>query len=312
MSGRRPAAARRVFLCLVAAAGLALPSRAQVLAGTVLPASQPLHFVAFGDFGRRGKPYEAQVAAAIARLNQTDPIQLGLTLGDNFYECGVHDVHDPDFHDLWEVFYGPLHIPFYPTFGNHDYGEGEGACTLRHGDPQAEIDYSRLSETWRMPAAYYSFNAGPVQFFALDTVKWNLTERAWLEALLKQPLPPGIVWRVVYGHHPIHSSGRHHIDPRVKQLQRELLPLLASHGVTFYAAGHDHHLEHLRAQGLDLFIAGGGGDSVRPVHHHDRQSLAAVSSHGFLDVSATAQRIEVRLLDTDLKPLEAQPWTKSR
>ncbi len=312
MPGRRPAAARPVFLFLLSAAAFAFPARAQFQAGAVLPASQPLHFVAFGDFGRRGLPYEAQVAAAIGRLNQSNPVQLGLTLGDNFYECGVRDVHDPDFHDLWEVFYGPLHIPFYPTFGNHDYGEGDGRCTLRHADPQAEIDYSRLSATWRMPAAYYTFTAGPVQFFALDTVRWDRAEGAWLETLLNAPLPPGIVWRVVYGHHPIYSSGRHHIDPRVKQLQRELLPLLAARGIAFYAAGHDHHLEHLRAQGLDLFIAGGGGDSVRPVRHPDRQSLAAISRHGFLDVSATAQRIEVRLLDTDLKSLEAQPWSQTR
>ncbi len=268
--------------------------------------------MAFGDFGRRGKPWEAEVARAIARRDASDPVQLGLTLGDNFYECGVKSVQDAAFHDLWEVFYGGLGVPFYATLGNHDSGRGEGACTMHPGRPQAEIEYTKYSETWHMPAHFYSFTAGPVQFFALDTVAWDARERSWLERELRAPRPPGIVWRFAYGHHPVESSGRHHIDGRVKQLRRELLPLLARYGVDAYAAGHDHHLEHLRADGVDLFIAGGGGDAVRPVRHRDHRSLAAASKHGFLDGVASAHTLRIVLFDTNLKSVEAPAWEKTR
>ncbi len=296
----------------VAAWALAPGALAQQNLGALLPAAVSIHFVAFGDFGRRGKPWEAQVAEAIARRNASDPVQLGLTLGDNFYECGVKSVHDAAFHDLWEVFYGPLKIPFYATLGNHDYARGEGACAFGSGDPQAEVEYTRLSRTWRMPARYYMFTAGPVQFFALDTVAWDRRERAWIERQLSEPPPAGVVWRVVYGHHPVYTSGRHHIDPRVKQLQRELLPLLVAHHVDLYAAGHDHDLEHLRVEGVDLFIAGGGGDEVRGVERRERHSLAAASAHGFLDVEADRLRLRGTLFDTDLHSLENPPWEKTR
>lgn len=302
----------KAFAAAACAAVICSVSYAQAGLGAVRPAGERLHFVAFGDFGRKGKPWEGEVARAIARRAAADPVDIGLTMGDNFYECGVRSVGDPKFHDLWEAFYGSLGVPFYPTFGNHDYGRGDGACALRTARSEAEIEYSKFSKTWRMPARYYTFTAGPVQFFALDTVAWNARERDWLRSLLRAPHPPGIVWRFAYGHHPVYSSGRHHVDARVKQLQRELLPLLARYGVDVYAAGHDHHLEHLRVDAVDLFIAGGGGDAVRPVRHRDRRSLAAASEHGFLDAVADAHSLRITLFNTSLHPLEPRPFEKRR
>ncbi len=307
---RRKAPATHCKLALYCA--LAISARAQTDLGAVLPNTGSLHAAAFGDYGRRGRPYQGEVAAAIAKEHRDDPFQLGLTLGDNFYECGVRSVHDPAWRDLWEAFYTPLKIPFYATLGNHDYGHGNGYCIASRTNTQAEVDYTGHSDSWHMPARYYTFLAGPVQFFALDTEAWSGAQKQWLEEKLSAKWPGGISWRVVYGHHPIFTSGIHRADPYVKRLQRELLPVLKDHGVDVYLAGHDHDLEHLRAEGVELFIAGGGGEEVRSVHHRDPHSLAAASKHGFLDLGASAKRLEVRLVDSNLQPIEAQPWVKTR
>lgn len=297
--------------CLLAIS-VAGPAPAQSALGAVIANTGSLHAVAFGDFGRRGRPYQREVAAAIAKENGGNAFQLGLTLGDNFYECGVRSVHDPAWRDLWEAFYTPLKFPFYATLGNHDYGHGDGRCVASRTDTQAEVDYTGHSESWHMPARYYTFLAGPVQFFALDTELWSEAQKQWLAERLSAPPPAGITWRVVYGHHPIFTSGIHHADPYVKRLQRNLLPLLKDHRVDLYLAGHDHDLEHLRADGVELFVAGGGGEQVRNVNHRDPHSLAAASKHGFLDLTASAKTIEVRLVDIRLQPIESQPWVKTR
>ena len=48
----------------------------------------------------------------------------------------------------------------YPVFGNHDW-----ACEM----PEAELLHSLGSNRWHFPAPYYTYTAGPVQFFAINT-----------------------------------------------------------------------------------------------------------------------------------------------
>jgi 3',5'-cyclic AMP phosphodiesterase CpdA len=57
-----------------------------------------------------------------------------------------------------------IRVPVYPTLGNHDHV----------GFPVAQVRYSDRSDTWRMPARYYSFSrvladGTEIAFFALDT-----------------------------------------------------------------------------------------------------------------------------------------------
>ncbi|MBM3795826.1 MAG: hypothetical protein FJW31_17625 [Acidobacteria bacterium] len=139
------------------AAGAAEPRDAGEVATPRKPA---IRVVGFGDFGfqKRGTGQKA-VAAAIAAWSAATPDDFGQTFGDNFYTRGVKSVKDKKWTGIWERIYSPLGIPFYAALGNHDY----------RGNVQAQVDYTGLSKTWRMPARYYTFRAGPAQFFALDT-----------------------------------------------------------------------------------------------------------------------------------------------
>lgn len=284
------------FLALALASGQALRPQAQQRdLGFVIPESRTaVHAVAFGDFGYRGGGSGQQaVAAAIRKLHNGQPLDLGLTLGDNFYPSGVKSVDDPAWREIWEADYAPIQISFFASLGNHDY----------RGNQQAQIDYTGKSKTWRMPQNYYTFRAGSaVQFFALDTdegtagrwifkKEWSDAQAKWLDEELAKSRAS---WKIVYGHHPIFSDG-HHGDG--KRLQRKLLPLLRKHGVAAYLCGHEHELQYHQVEGIEFVIAGGGGKDTREVTR--KRALFAASNHGFLEISATAQALALRLRGSD-------------
>lgn len=250
---------------------------------SVAPAGRTVRVLAFGDFGD-GSAAQRLVAAAMARYHRRSPFDFGLTLGDNFYPSGMDSPADPRWRTEWSALYDPLKIRFYATLGNHDYNQPNS--------PAAEIMFSRQSNSWRLPAAYYTFIAGPVQFFALDTDIISESQLLWLARELDRSRAP---WKVVYGHHPIYSEGVHE-DNNVKIDQ--LLPVLRNRA-DVYLAGHDHDMQHLKPEGrLHFFIAGSGG-KLRPIEPGPR-SLFAKSANGFAVLEADARSLTVTFVEPDL------------
>jgi len=245
--------------------------------------ARSIHVLAFGDFGN-GSEEQRRTAAAMRRSHQEHPFDLGLTLGDNFYERGMSGLSDPRWSSQWEDLYGPLGIRFYPVLGNHDWKNADS--------PAAEILYSGQSSSWAMPALYYTFVAGPVQFFAIDTEGISEAQLLWLRQELDRSTAR---WKVVYGHHPIYSAG-HHGD--TVALVEKLLPVLRRRA-DVYLCGHDHDLQHLREDGgVHFFVAGGGGAKTR-APHTDPRSLFAQESHGFAILDADDSSLTVRFVGED-------------
>ncbi len=254
---------------------------------SVKPENQSIRVLAFGDYGD-GSPEQKQVAATMASYHRLHPFDFAITLGDNFYSEGMYSPEDPRWETWWSQLYDPLGIQFYASLGNHDWGHPDS--------PAAEILYSRKSPSWRMPAPYYTFTAGPVQFFALDTDEISEAQRIWLREELDRS---GSAWKVVYAHHPIYSAGRHEENER---LISDLLPILRNRA-DVYLAGHDHDLQHLQAEaGVHFFVAGGGGASIRPTNP-DPRTLFAKSSFGFAVLEADAGQLTVKFVDTNLDQL---------
>ncbi len=290
---------------------LAQPPQRDV--GRVLPAGQPVHLVAFGDYGT-GSSDQTAVARAIAQRNASQRFDLGITLGDNFYFCGVRSVDDPKWKSRWEDVYTPLGFPFYASLGNHDYGHPPIICPMQRSSPEAEVAYTAHSKSWRMPASYYTFKAGPVQFIAIDTEGWSEQQLAWIKATLDASAnDPDIKWRVVYGHHPIYTSGVHLNERRISVLRAQLLPVLKAAHVDAYICGHDHDLEHLRSDGMEFFICGGGGAKLRGfVGRREPNSVSSASKYAFLDLVIDAHNFTARFLDVNLRSLENPPTTDTR
>jgi hypothetical protein len=105
-------------------------------------------FIALDDWGRNGEYNQHSVAGQMAVAARALDVQFILALGDNFYPSGVRSTADPQWRASFEDVYSAhaLNVDWYVVLGNHDY----------KGNPQAEVDYSRVSRRWRMPARYDS------------------------------------------------------------------------------------------------------------------------------------------------------------
>jgi len=162
-----------------------------------------------------------------------------------------------------------LGIRIYASLGNHDHYDP--------ASPIAEALRSLKSSSWCLPAAYYTYTAGPVQFFVLDTDSIMRAsqpgqddrplkrQKAWLQKQLKESKAK---WKVVYGHHPVYSIGEHQDN---QPMIEHVLPLLQGQA-DVYLAGHDHDMEFLKPEkGVHFFVSGAGG--------HDQRELAADPGH---------------------------------
>lgn len=269
--------------------GTMLPSFLRVSPArfSVKPDNQSVSVLAFGDYGN-GSLTQKQTAAAMAEWHKKSPFDLGITLGDNFYPAGMASPTDPRWKNLWEELYDPLKIKFYASLGNHDW--------VLSDSPASEILYSANSPNWRMPSPYYTFTAGPVQFFALDTNEVSEAQSMWLDGELKKSTAK---WKLVYGHHPIYSDGEHG-DSQL--LTQKLLPLLKNR-VDVYLVGHDHILNHIKPEaGVHFFVSGGGGAGVYKVKPGPR-SLFAQSTFGFAVLEADSGSLTVKFIGADSKRL---------
>jgi predicted MPP superfamily phosphohydrolase len=258
-------------------------------------ADEPVRILAFGDFGT-GSDAQKQTAAAMVRYHRQTPFDFGVTLGDNFYSVGMESPTDPRWKTQWENLYDPLGIKIYATYGNHDWGLADS--------PAAELIYAGMSASWRMPAPYYTFTAGSVQLFAVDTNEVSEAQLLWLKEQLEKSTA---TWKLVYGHHPIYSHGQHG-DNAV--LIAKLLPVLKGRADVFLA-GHDHDLQHLKAEdGVHFFVSGGGGAGIRPITPGSR-SIFAMSSYAFSVIDADSREFTIKYFDPTLKELYRATLRKS-
>jgi hypothetical protein len=269
--------------------GTMLPSflRAPPELFSVKPEGQSVRLFAFGDFGI-GASNQKLTAASMLEAHRKAPFDFAITLGDNFYNEGLTSPTDPRLKTFWEELYDPLGIRFYAILGNHDWRLSDS--------PAAEILYSQRSPSWRMPAPYYTFTAGPAQFFALDTNEVSEAQLLWLDEAIRKSAAR---WKIVYGHHPIYSVGEHGDN---KGLIERLLPVLKNR-VDIYLAGHDHNMQHLKPEdGVHFFVSGGGGARLYKVTP-DERSLFAASANGFVVIEADANELKMQFIDKESKPL---------
>ncbi|MGH7149646.1 MAG: metallophosphoesterase [Planctomycetota bacterium] len=248
----------------------------------VVPAGRPIRAFAWGDFGR-GTPGQRRVAEALRLYHGRDPGDFAITVGDNFYPRGMESPADGRWKELWDDLYEPLQLSVFASLGNHDWGHPDS--------PAAEVLQSRAGGAWQMPATRYSFTAGPAQFFAIDSELASEWQRSWLERELERSTAR---WKIVYGHHPVFSYGRHGDTP---VLVPWLWPLLQEHA-DLYLAGHDHDLQHLVRDGVWLVVTGAGGAGLRPTGKRP-DSLFAASVHGFTVLEADEDSLTVRMVDDE-------------
>ncbi len=255
-------------------AGLAAVAAAAVT-GTAMAASAKGSFLVVGDWGRDGASHQLDVAAQMEKAAEEYGAKFIVSVGDNFYSNGVQSTSDPQWKTSFEDVYTGDHLqcPWYVVLGNHDY----------RGVPQAQIDYTRQSTRWRMPERYYKvagFDIGSpnIDIFVIDSsplvheyaaktgmlgdnVKGQDTgaQLAWLDAQLGKS---SAKFKLVFGHHTMFSGGSGHGN--TPEMIERVLPILKKHGVLAYVNGHDHDLQHIKRDGINV-VCSGAGSEVRPV-----------------------------------------------
>jgi len=246
-----------------------------------LLSNEAVRFIVFGDSGRADTA-QCELARIMAAHHWNRFYDMALMLGDNIYPDG-----DPE--DIPAKFERPYAellkrgVSFHAVLGNHDAKKGR----------EAQTNYRNFNMGGR---AYYSFAKGDglVEFFALDSNRFDFQQRYWLEAALRASQAK---WKIAFFHHPIYSSAEKHGSDFA--LRAELEPLLVKYGVDAAFSGHDHVYERVKPQqGVQYFISGAGSKT----RHGDlkRTSLFAAGADqtsSFMSIEITPERFGFKTID---------------
>src|SRR4030042_598886 len=282
----------------------------QVTGQTIpLPSDSAYNFLVISDHGRNGYYNQKEVADMMARIATDCSVRFYVTVGDNFQIQGVQSIQDPLWMSSFENIYThpSSHYDWYPALGNHDHG----------GNVQAQIDYSKISRRWCMPANYYtvikSRNGVSIRLVIMDTypvvsafsgtnpdysVMNAQKQLAWIDSVLTVAYED---WIVVVGHHPVYSA--HPTRGNSKELMEYLNPILNKHNVDFYIGAHDHIFQHLKApeSKIDYFVNTAASET-RPESYNE-MTLFSASSPGFSICSATKTSLSIYLINIDGKAI---------
>lgn len=236
--------------------------RTHPIPGTELP----IRVWALGDFG---KGNTGQVDVKNSYLNYANGVNtdVWIWLGDNAYDNGEDNEYQDKVFGLTgfsDVF---SFLPFYPSPGNHDYGEVWAESTLLgipysnialedHVGPYYEIvDVPELGEAGGYPSmleVFYSFDYGNVHFLSLNSEVYDFAGTddginqmiTWITQDLQQN---DKLFTVVYFHQPPYSKGSHDSDDIfelvMKSMREKIIPVLESFDVDLVVCGHSHVYE---------------------------------------------------------------------
>ena len=257
-----------------------------------------LRFAAIADNGF-GSPDQMAVAKSMWETYQQKPYSFVLMAGDNIYSYGEIKLAKAYFEEP----YAPLlkeNVKFYAVLGNHDIIKTQNGLD--------QINY----KPFNMSDRYYSFkkgdvNEGTVEFFAIDTNKnaeWDI-ELEWLDQQLVKSTAP---WKIVYGHHPLYSSGRHGSDP---ELAAKLAPIFAKHKVPLYLCGHDHGYERFNPINGTTYIVNGGGGAPLYKFGKSAQTAFVSSQFSFMTFDVYQDKIITKAIATNGKVFDRAIITKT-
>jgi tartrate-resistant acid phosphatase type 5 len=271
-----------------------------------------LNFIVLGDWGRFGEDHQTQVAAQMVKTASEVHVSFFISTGDNFYPNGVASPQDPQWHYSFEEVYKSfvLQREWFVVLGNHDY----------LGNPDAQVEYSKISRRWVMPSRYYSKTVNlagsdghKVQFAFIDTnplipafyknpiygpnvaTQDSASQKKWLKELINQK-DQLVKWNIVVGHHPLYTGSdlrREGYD--TKSVRGSLNNLLETSKVDAYIAGHDHSLQHLQTSGGVHHFISGSASEVTQVGKIPITKFAA-SQYGFMLFSLVSNEMIVHVI----------------
>ena len=217
--------------------------------------------------GDTGKKAFSRVGEAIAGHCKKHACHFAVLLGDNFYlwpfKQGPYSAKSRAFATR---FYQPLEgleFNVWPVLGNHGY--------LLWARPKAQIRHTFLPRSdassepdWLLPDHVFEIPKLPpwleVVGFDSQLVLKKPARRSDHLKHVRDAFGSSSGWRVLVGHHPFHTSGKHgKVDEeQQEQLWGQMGTLIKDENVQLVLSGHDHHVEFIEASGFVQVIQGGG------------------------------------------------------
>ena len=262
-------------------------------------------FYALGDQGSGGI-HQWAVSHAMEKLaERSRKIDFVVLLGDNFYSGKKLTLHSSEWISKFEEMYSGNYlsaVPFYAVLGNHD-------PAVAAKDSNVEIEYSKKhlgSNRWRMPQTYYSSDFGRVNgrpllrivFLDTNLDRENLLKEADYIRRQFSDAANDPVWRVVAGHHPVRTYGKHYGQDREKAAI--LLAAMQDAHVDVYLSGHDHNQQVIARGGEPVQIVNGaGGAKTYPMKKQSPDLRFFRADHGFVGLSMNAANLNIDFYDTN-------------
>jgi hypothetical protein len=263
------------FLCV-------LHLGSQALVNPVKLPRKSLNFIVSNDMGRRGVSYQKDIAALMGQEADFNVIRFVAVAGDPIHDNGVRSVDDSEWTDKYESIYTAnslIKIPWYVVSGNHEY----------HGNVQAVLDYSGVSERWEAPARYFAIEkpAGRKRNRCLlvfidtpplidkyrngksysDAGKQDLDKQLrWIDSTL---FVSKARWKIVIGHHPVYADTDKDESER-SDMQKRVGTILENRKADAYICGHIHNFQHIKPEGKTVsYIVNSSASSSRKVINTD-------------------------------------------
>ncbi len=301
-------------------------ARPDVTARLTVPGPGHLRVVVMGDQGT-GTDVQRRVAAAMQEVCAREGCDLGVGLGDNFYPAGPREASSPLFQTRFADMYGSLNLPFLMVAGNHDESGLFGGDGTDARGAEAQVAYAKVNPRWVMPARTYRAPVADetgealAEFFVVDTSPlaaylpggranewpggpWDAAQRSWLEQALRGS---GARWKLVLGHHPLFSNGRHGDAGQYDGLPfafqrgdavRDLYRVACGYADAVLS-GHDHALEVFAPQpecpGTWAMVSGAAGKAEGTRTGTRPAATERYGQPGFLWLDLTPQTLDVRV-----------------
>ncbi|HUQ66764.1 MAG TPA: metallophosphoesterase [Flavitalea sp.] len=255
-----------------------------------------LSFLVIGDWGNNGSDSQKLVARQMIRYARSFNAKFVISTGDNFYPAGVSSIYDTKWSTSFEEVYPYDSIPlkWYVALGNHDY----------MSDPDAEIQYSTISNRWVMPSRYYDIikdigSRSKIHFVFTDTSPFDSEsyvsysnesaiksqDTALQVRWLSNMLSIDTKWKIVIGHHPAYSVGHHGEN---ETLINRFIPVFEQNKVDYYLSGHDHNLQYIKKSNSSInYVVSGAGSKATPIYSGTKTFATATPGFIMMTVYAT-------------------------
>lgn len=168
----------------------------------------------------------------------------------------------------------------WPSMGNHEY------------DAKPYYDLFILPD----PERYYTFTAGPAQFFILDA-DWNgrkdPKQLEWLKAELKKSTAR---WRFAVLHQPILSCPCDDWSPELS-MYKIFGQILEEGKVAVVFQGHNHNYQRAERNGVLYITTGGGGAPLYPIGTLTPETKCAKVVNHYVRIRISGDKLNLEAVD---------------